>query len=119
MVRILALCTALCPSLANSQPFSESMMDCAALYQNAAQFVETPESADRLRERSRIWASHALAQTAREGLPLSFPALMQRIDDKTSEWEAKSPSVFLKEEFRDWTAYCKAFGRSQGIKSNP
>lgn len=114
---LLFACATLVPPTAVAQPFSESMMDCAALYQSAAQFVSTEANSEKLIYLSRQWAQKAISQTSAEGSPQSEATVMHQIDAKAKAWEAKGASVFMAEEFRDWTAYCKAFGRTQGIRT--
>lgn len=100
---------------AKAQPFSESMADCAALYQNAAQFVRSEADSEKLMVAARAWAQAAVEQYAKEGSPKDQASVWRLIDIKTGEWEAKSPGVFQDQEFHDWSAYCLSFGRAQGI----
>lgn len=106
------------PLTAVAQPYSESMADCAALFQNAAQWVQSDENSDKLMHAARTWAAAAVEQSHSEGRPVSSDVMWDKIDAKTENWEAKGPSFFLSEEFRDWTGYCRAFGRDRGIELN-
>lgn len=113
---ILLLAAILSPAPVAAQPFSESMMDCAAVYHNAAQFMSMKSEQEKLMQISHRWAGKAVAQTTTEGAPLSETVVQDRIDSKTADWKEKGAGVFLTQEFRDWTAYCKAFGHSLGMR---
>lgn len=100
-----------------AQPYSESMADCAALHQNAAQWVQSDETAERLMGAANAWAAAAVAQAEREGRTIPKATMWEKIDAKTDAWEAKGPQLFQSSEFADWTAYCKRFARNQGINT--
>jgi hypothetical protein len=102
---------------ASAQPFSTSMAECSALYQNAAQWVETDVKSERLMGAMRAWYQASVAQATTEGVRNAAPVMMEMIDEKTGFWEAKGARFFLSEEFRDWTAYCRSFARAQGIET--
>lgn len=112
---LIAIVATTMPGWAFAQPFSESMMDCAALYQNAAQWVQTDEKADKLIYAANQWADAALVQTNAEGKPISKDALWSNIDAKTDAWEARGAVFVFSQDFRDWAAYCRAFAKDRGI----
>ena len=97
-------------------PYSDSMAECAALYQNAAQWVETDTAADKLMCSVRAWTDAAIAQASAEGIADATTVMMTAIDAKTDTWEAISPVLFATEEFRDWMDYCRSFAANQGIE---
>ncbi|MDF3415602.1 hypothetical protein HKX54_14110 [Sulfitobacter sp. M57] len=103
------------PAGAGAQPYSHSMADCAAVYQNAAQWVRTDESADKLMHAAIQWAAAAVVQSRVEGVSDGSKAVWQRIDSKTEAWEAKGGAVFFSQEFRDWTRYCRSFAKARGV----
>ncbi|KIN70772.1 hypothetical protein Z945_3236 [Sulfitobacter noctilucae] len=107
------------PQSTSAQPFSESMADCASVYQNAAQWVKTDDSADRLMSAAVSWAEAAVKQSYAEGQPTTAEAVWEKIDRKTEGWEAKGHKVFFTQDFRDWTQYCRSFAKAQGIALNP
>lgn len=98
------------------QPYSESMADCAALYQNAAQWMDTDDSADRLMHAAIQWADAAVAQATKEGRATTLERVWEQIDRKTEDWEEKGQTVFFTQEFRDWTQYCRSFAQAQGVR---
>lgn len=119
MLRKLAISLALItPSATQAQPYSESMADCASVYQNAAQWVRTDESAEKLMVVARRWHAAAVAQSQAEGRRISETAMWDKIDSKTEEWEAKGAVFAFSEEFRDWTSYCRKFAKHTGVEIN-
>ncbi|MFK7836132.1 MAG: hypothetical protein AB8B60_07920 [Sulfitobacter sp.] len=119
MKKLLLSTALIVPTAAHTQPFSESMADCAALYQNAAQWVNTDESADRLMFAATNWADAAIKQARAEGQLTTSDAIWQKIDSKTESWEAKGQGVFFSQDFRDWTQYCRKFAKDRGVRINP
>ena len=107
------------PLAAATQPYSESMADCAAQFQNAAQWMRDADRADALIARTRIWHGAAVAQSAREGRKTSDDAMWAKVDAKTEALEAKGGMYFFSEEFRDWTAYCRSFAKHTGVPDIP
>tara|TARA_R110002110_G_scaffold17648_8_gene75144 strand:+ start:391 stop:771 length:381 start_codon:yes stop_codon:yes gene_type:complete len=102
-----------------AQPYSESMADCAAIYQNAAQWVESEASAEQLMFAARRWAAAAVVQTAAEGQPMSERGMWDKVDRKTGAWGEKGAMFALTTEFRDWTSYCRSFAKDRGIEIRP
>ncbi|WP_159805103.1 hypothetical protein [Litoreibacter roseus] len=107
----------LAPAAASAQPFSESMADCAALHQNAAQWATSPDAVDRLIYAAKSWADAAFTQATQEGRGLTKDSLWELIDSKTQEWEDRGGTVFFTQDFRDWTAYCRSFAKDRGIQT--
>jgi hypothetical protein len=105
----------LLPAGAVAQPFSESMADCAALHQNAAQWVQSDATADRLMLGARVWAEAAMLQSRAEGRDSDEETILAIVDGKTKTWEAKGAAFFLGQEFKDWMAYCRSFAKNRGI----
>jgi surface antigen len=119
MRKLLLTIALLMPSSVGAQPYSESMADCASVYQNAAQWVKTDESADKMMHAAIQWAEAAVLQAKAEGAPVSSDAIWQKIDGKTEKWEAKGSAVFFSQEFRDCTQYCRKFAKDRGVSINP
>lgn len=113
--RMALISTALTPAILNAAPFSDSMAECAAQYQNAAQWVETDAATDKLMYAARAWADAAIAQATAEGIADAQDTMWAAIDAKTAVWEAKGPLLFGTEEFRDWMNYCRSFAADRGI----
>lgn len=116
MRKLLYVLPLLAPAGTAAQPYSVSMMECASLYQNAAQWVRTDDMADRLMKAAIQWADAALVQARAEGQPTDTGTLWQEIDTRTQAWEALGQGVFSTEDFRDWDSYCKSFARNQGLR---
>ena len=109
----------LSPAMAVAQPFSESMADCAAQMQNAAQWVQSQDKSDALIYAARQWADAAQTQAGTEGNPLTDAQLWAKIDGKTKAIEAKGMSYFLTQDWRDWAAYCRKFAKAQHVSLQP
>lgn len=107
-----------CPSTAIAQPYSQSMVQCAALYQNAAQWVPSDDLAAQLMDVAHIWADASLDQSALEGKNITLDEVWVTVDAQTTVWEAEGAMFVFSEEFRDWTAYCKAFAKDRGIATS-
>lgn len=116
MRKFLFILPLILPTSVASQPYSESMAECASLYQNAAQWVRTDDMADRLMKAAIQWADAAVTQADAEGRPTDTDVMWQRIDSRTQAWEAMGQGVFSTENFRDWDSYCKSFARARGIR---
>ena len=103
--------------VAASQPYSESMADCAALFQNAAQWVQSEDKAEQLMHTARAWHAAAVAQANAEGRPLPNADMWAKIDKKTENWAAKGTLFVFSQEFRDWASYCRSFAQHTGIET--
>ena len=100
-----------------AQPFSESMAECAALHQNAAQWVRSDEAVEKLMFATYRWAEAAITQAELEGTADAATAMWAMINRKTVEWEVRGAAVFATDDFRDWTDYCRAFAKDRGIET--
>lgn len=116
MRQLLFTCLIALPTQTTAQPYSESMADCAAVFQNAAQWVTTDTSADELMAVAVRWADAAVRQAEQEGAGTSEDAIWEEIDAKTAEWEAKGRAVFFTQDFRDWSQYCRKFADHTGAE---
>jgi len=107
------------PITAIAQPYSESMMECAALSQNLAQRIDDDGEAFFMMTATNQWAKAALVQAEKEGRDLDDTALWVLIDAKTAVWKEKGWVFFLSQEFRDWASYCRKFAKHVGVDMNP
>lgn len=98
------------PCAAQAQPYSDSMADCAALYQNSAQFV-SDDRADMFHYAMRQWHTAAVKQSAKEGRPLTEKQMWEKVNAQSQKWEQNGAMFIFSQEFRDWSAYCKSFAR--------
>lgn len=118
-MRKLVLLLIALPGLVTAQPYSESMTDCAALYQNMAQTVPSEQESYRLMYAANKWAEAAVVQAKTEGRSVTQDAAWAEIDGKTDAWEAKGKLFFFSQEFRDWAAYCRKFAKHTGVAIEP
>ena len=107
------------PAAVAAQPFSKSMAQCAALHQNAAQWVPSDDLAAQLMQIAVIWADASKTQSAKEGQDVTLDQVWDVIDAQTEIWEAEGAVFMFSEEFHDWSAYCKSFANNQGIVTTP
>lgn len=121
MTRHISIFAALCliPTATAAQPYSQSMTQCAALNQNAAQFVRDDATADVLLFATTAWAEAALAQAQTEGQSLTMDQVWDMVDSQTATWETNGARWILSQEFRDWSDYCKSFARHTGVTTRP
>ncbi len=114
MRRFLIMLTLAAPTGLAAQPYSASMADCAALYQNAAQWVR-PHLVDRLMYAAVQWHGAAVSRSHSEGQPVSDDQMWDRVNAQTAIWEAEGAAFIMSQEFRDWTAYCRSFARQVNV----
>jgi len=108
--KTLSACTfSLAASTVAAQPYSDSMADCASIYQNAAQWVAADDLAIKLKYAANQWHAAAVSQAIAEGRPQTETQMWDKVDRQTEVWEAKGAAFIMSQEFRDWTAYCKSF----------
>lgn len=119
-MRKLALILTVCaPGAAMSQPFSQSMTDCAALYQAISQMIRSEQDAYRLMYSVNKWADAAVVQAKAEGKSTDFETTWAEIEQKTTKWEERGKTFYFTQEFRDWAAYCRKFAKHAGVEIDP
>ena len=102
------------PAHGSAQPFSDSMADCAAFYQNTAQYV-SDDKVERVMQAARQWADAAIEQRQAEGKSATWDSIWVEIDAQADVWHAQGAKFIMTQEFRDWAAYCRAFAKDRGI----
>ncbi len=118
-ILLLALVPILTAQESAAQPYSTSLAQCAGLYQNAAQWVSSEESVERLMAMTRRFHAASIARAQAEGIADPEGEMTRLMDRQTEEWEALGSPFFFSQDYRDWTSYCRKFGRSQGIDVTP
>lgn len=115
IVRIVGL-LAVIAGPSDAQPFSQSMAECAGLISAGRAWVEQAENADRLLQIETLWLSAAYVQAQSEGTTEPRAVVAQIFEAKRAEWVAKGRTAVFSPHYKDWSDYCRAFGRDQGIK---
>ena len=120
MLRVICLAAALlAPVLPQAQPVSESMVDCAAHFENAAGWMSDATRSGRPAGASCVWHAAAVTEFAREGRTRTAEEVWADIDARTAAFAAKGRSYFLTREFRDRSASCRSFARHTGVTFRP
>ncbi|MCV2866011.1 hypothetical protein [Defluviimonas sp. WL0075] len=112
---ILALILGAAATPAAAQPLSQSMSECAALYELTACQLSDPDRAARLSRHAAAWSDAATDLARAEGRADPQGFVLQSTATKYAEWDAKGALWLLSGDFRDWAAYCRSLGRSRGL----
>lgn len=101
-----------------SQPISESLTECAVIYDVSADRMKArrPERAARLAEAGEIFfaAAHGRAEAEGRADPAGYLAEVRL--QKLEKWgDTTLLFMAVSETYRDWGEYCRALGRSQGL----
>ncbi|MEL7214012.1 MAG: hypothetical protein AAGK92_15210 [Pseudomonadota bacterium] len=103
------------------QPYSESLMDCAALMDMSNRMNSERANHGNGLVLSRIAEAlekAAYNQSLDEGRDNPGAYLEQLKSDKVTHWDAKGVSFVFSDEFKDWMAYCRKFSAHLGIDFN-
>ncbi|WP_425039057.1 hypothetical protein [Primorskyibacter sp. S187A] len=115
---ILVLILTFAQPVAASQPISESLVQCAQLFDlsnrqsGKAAMNEKGHTLKALAE-SYMQAAETQAQTEGQGDPAAYVAAMAK--RKAQLWDGKGRLYVFSEEFRDWARYCRKLGRHIGV----
>lgn len=99
----------------SAQPFSQSMAQCAGLYEAVETFISRADRRAQLAEAAAKFGAAALAQAKAEGQGDPEGWVAEHRDAMRADWAARGRLSALSEEYRDWTAYCYKFARDRGI----
>ncbi len=117
---VLAL-TALLPAapVEASQPYSESLLDCAALHtivnrRNPGR-AET-EKGQALLAYAEALVTEAMRQAKGEGHEDPAGYVKAMLVQKIGHWDGKSDVYFLTGDFLEWVRYCHKFGEHLGVE---
>ena len=101
-----------------AQAYSESLMDCAVLYDTSNRIDPARANHGKGLALSRI--AEALEKVAydqalieRQDNPVAYLARLK--SDKISHWDAKGITYIFSDEFKDWMTYCRKFAGHLGI----
>ncbi|MEL6596970.1 MAG: hypothetical protein AAFQ47_13600 [Pseudomonadota bacterium] len=101
-----------------TQAYSESLMDCAVLFNTSNRI--NPERADHGKGLALSRIAEALEKAAHdqavnEGQDAPESYLSQLKASKISHWDGKGLTYVFSDEFRDWMTYCRKFAGHLGI----
>ena len=111
----LCLTAAIWPAPGHSQPYSDSMADCTGLALAAAHHLQTPDRKAFAEQTAAMWIDAAIAQAKSEGRTTAEAQMAARADATRAAWLEDGVMMPFSENFRDWTSYCRKFGRAQGV----
>jgi hypothetical protein len=101
---------------AAAQPYSQSMAQCAGLYEAVRTSVSRPENLASLDAAAATFVRAALAQAQAEGQGDPAGWVRQHRDAMRADWLARGELAAFSQDFRDWTAYCRALAADHGIE---
>ncbi|PUB19199.1 hypothetical protein [Yoonia sediminilitoris] len=105
----------LCAGPAAAQPYSQSMAECAAFFSSWRSSIQREENLENLEIAENRWLSAAYAQAQAEGVEKPQAYTADIFVAKRDEWIEKGGMAALTQDFKDWAAYCRSFGRDRGI----
>lgn len=104
--------------VAAQQPYSESLVDCAAIFTTTnRRFPERAEGEKgrRLQAVGDKLIVAALDQAKKEGVSDPGAHVNELYAAKSAKWDDRSLMFIFSEEFRDWASYCRKFTAHLGI----
>ncbi|WP_298842751.1 hypothetical protein [uncultured Roseobacter sp.] len=119
LIKSAALLAGIAAPAQTGQPISESMVQCGALYSVAAEWVSEGPGQERLLHAADVWAQAAYARAEHKGRtdPENWVSGMWR--SKCNGWYDHGAGYVFTQDFRDWTAYCRALARHEGLETDP
>ena len=103
---------------AASQPISESLVECAALYDMSNRaFPERRETPDgeRLENARAELLDAALGRAQEEGRSDAQGYVAELLPLKEAGWDAKGVQYVFTQDFRDWMGYCRSVSEHLGV----
>ncbi|MCB1338251.1 MAG: hypothetical protein KDK10_12620 [Maritimibacter sp.] len=118
ITQAMVLVAATVASPAAAQPFSQSMAQCAGLYEALSALISTPDRKAKLDAAAAIFTETAWTEAEAEGQ--SDPAAWVDGHRRAmrDDWTAKGRGAVFSQDFLDWTGYCNRFATSRGIELN-
>ncbi|WP_375228288.1 hypothetical protein [Roseobacter sp. S98] len=113
------LITGLAVPVQGGQPISESMVQCGALYAVAAEWVSEGEAQQRLIRMAGVWEDAAYTRAHGEGRAVAGAWVAETWRGKCNYWADKGALYVFTQDFRDWTSYCRALARHEGLDIDP
>lgn len=116
MIRTLAFVFCLAPlPLAASQPISKSMAECQGLMAAMQESSRSLQLVAWLGDAQSAWRDLAIAEARSEGIASPRSYVQQHARARKVEWLAEGRGFVFSENYRDWTKYCGALGKSRGL----
>ena len=98
-----------------AQPFSQSMAQCAGLFEGVRNVISKPENLAKLDAAAAAFSLAAVDQARAEGQDDPEAWVAQHQGEMRAEWEAYGALAAFSQDFVDWTDYCRSFADDRGI----
>jgi hypothetical protein len=98
-----------------AQPFSQSMAQCAGLFEGVRNVISKPENLAKLDAAARAFSQAAVVEARAENREDPAAWVAQHQSEMRAEWEAYGGLAAFSQDFIDWTGYCRAFADDRGI----
>ncbi|MEM9709393.1 MAG: hypothetical protein AAF871_11440 [Pseudomonadota bacterium] len=101
-----------------SQPISESLTECAAIYQMSAEILmeRRPDVLPDLLASRDAFRAEATALASKEGHRDAKSHVAGIYRTKVEKWNPAHPvRVMMSEDYKDWAKYCRALGKNRGL----
>ena len=115
---ILAMCLAVPTSVSAGQPVSESLVQCAQLFDTSNRMHpghRTSGNGQKLAALSTRFMDAAAREAKREGRASVRPYLRSHAAKKAAYWDAKGEAYVFTDDFQDWAKYCRRLGKDRGV----
>lgn len=98
-----------------AQPYSQSMAECAGIYEGVRGAVRDRADLDRLDAAADAFATAAIARARAEGRtdPEAWVAGHRGV--MRAHWADRGAVAAFSRDFADWTDYCRSFATDRGI----
>ncbi|MEX0309064.1 MAG: hypothetical protein AB3N17_02345 [Tateyamaria sp.] len=115
---ILALCLAVPTSVSAGQPVSESLVQCAQLFDTSNRLhpsYRTSGNGQKLAALAERFMDAAAREAKREGQSSVRPYLRSHASQKAAYWDAKGEGYLFTDNFQEWARYCRTLGQNRGV----
>ncbi len=98
-----------------AQPFSQSMAQCAGLFEGVRNVISKPGNLEKLDAAAAAFSVAAVEQARAEGQADPEAWVAQHQGEMRTEWEAYGGLAAFSQDFVDWVDYCRSFADDRGI----
>ena len=98
-----------------AQPFSQSMAQCAGLFEAVQRMVPEHESIAKIEAAAAAFLEAAVTEARAEGQDDPEAWVERHRDEMRAEWEEYGGLKVFSQDFVDWTDYCRSFADDRGI----
>lgn len=99
----------------SAQPYSQSMAQCAGLYEGVRGVISKPGNLAKLDAAAAAFSEAAVAEARAEGQEDPEGWVETHQSAMREEWAAYGGMAAFSKDFVEWAGYCRAFGEDRGI----